>query len=145
MFKIVLDTNVVISVLLKANSLPDLIFSLALRKQLRMCLSEEILAEYQEVLGRKKFSRLDASTVKQLLGQAKKQALWVDPEVAVNATLRDPADNKFLDCALEAGADFLITGNIRHFPFKSFRGTRIVTPRQFIDQVLGALVAQKQW
>ena len=52
----------------------------------------------------------------------------------------DPDDNKFLECALEANADFLITGNKKHFPLKSFHRTRIVSPRDFIDTALKVVI-----
>jgi predicted nucleic acid-binding protein len=45
---------------------------------------------------------------------------------------RDEPDNRFLECAEAAKADFLITGNLRHFP-KEWKGTRVVTARQFAD------------
>jgi predicted nucleic acid-binding protein len=44
---------------------------------------------------------------------------------------RDPDDDRVLECALEAGADFIVTGNIRDFPAQ-FRGVRVVTPRDFL-------------
>ena len=65
----------------------------------------------------------------------KQQALWVSPRIPVTILSRDPADNKFLECALESQADYLITGNTRHFPLKMFHGTRIITPRDFIDLI----------
>jgi len=46
----------------------------------------------------------------------------------------------FLECAVEAKADFLITGNKKHFPFKSFHHTRIVSPREFIDTALKFII-----
>ncbi|MBI5607038.1 MAG: PIN domain-containing protein [Deltaproteobacteria bacterium] len=45
----------------------------------------------------------------------------------------DPDDNAFLECALESKADFLITGNIHHFPEKKFRNTSIVPPAEFVS------------
>jgi predicted nucleic acid-binding protein len=43
----------------------------------------------------------------------------------------DPDDNKVVECALEARADYIVTGNIRHFPSR-FQDIRIVLPRQFL-------------
>jgi len=67
-----------------------------------------------------------------------KQALTVKPRVSVNAVALDPADNKFLECAL----DYLITGNTRHFPFNKFQETQIINPRDFID-LLGEAITQR--
>ena len=44
-------------------------------------------------------------------------------------------DNKVLECTVKANADFIITGNKRYFPFEEFRGSKIVTPREFINNI----------
>jgi predicted nucleic acid-binding protein len=47
----------------------------------------------------------------------------------------DEPDNRVLECAIKAKADFIITGNKRHFPFEEFKGSKIVTPREFINSI----------
>jgi putative PIN family toxin of toxin-antitoxin system len=131
--KAVLDTNVVISAFLKPESNPALILALFLEGSLTVCLSEKIWQEYRGVLRRKKFQGLDHESIEKLLSMIKQQALWVSPRIAVNILRGDPADNMFLECALESQADYLITGNIRHFPLKKFHGTLILSPKDFID------------
>jgi len=133
MLKIVVDTNIIVSALLKPDSLPDLIINMILNKNFNLCLSEDIFDEYQQVLGRGKFKGLDQVKTRRLLLKIKKDAKFVNPSVSVDVIKRDPEDNKFLECALEAKADYLITGNIKHFSFKKFRSTFIVTPRDFLD------------
>ena len=140
MFKVVLDTNIIVSALLKENSIPAFILLLTLQDKIRLYLTNEIFSEYQGVLKRKKFKSLSSAKVDRLLSQIKKQALWVKPRILVNAIQKDPADNKFLECAAEADADFLITGNTRHFSFKQFNKTKIVTPREFINLILNNLI-----
>ena len=133
MFKLVVDTNIVVSALLKPDSLPDLIIKMILNKNFTLCLSEDIFNEYQEVLGRGKFKGLNQVKTRSLLLKIKKDAKLVKPSVSVDIIKRDPEDNKFLECALEAKADYFITGNIKHFSFKKFRNTYIITPRDFLD------------
>jgi uncharacterized protein len=133
--KVILDTNVIISAFLKAESNPALILALGLEGSLTVGLSETIWQEYRGVLRRKKFRGLDQESIEKLLSVLKEQALWVSPRILVNILSRDPADNMFLECALESQADYLITGNTRHFPLKMFHGTRIITPRDFIDLI----------
>jgi predicted nucleic acid-binding protein len=65
----------------------------------------------------------------------RKVALLVVPRVRLSVA-RDTDDNMVIECALEATADFIVTGNTRDFPL-SFRGVRIVTPRDFLV-VLGS-------
>jgi uncharacterized protein len=133
--KVILDTNVIISAFLKAGSNPALILAFCLEGSLTLCLSEEIWHEYRGVLRRKKFQGLDQESIGKLLSVIKQQAIWVSPRIPVNILSRDPADNKFLECALASQADYLITGNIRHFPLKKFQGTQIITPKDFIDLI----------
>jgi predicted nucleic acid-binding protein len=64
----------------------------------------------------------------------------INTKGAVYPKLVDPSDEKFIACALAAKADFLITGNTKHFP-QSFRSVAIVTPRTFCDDLLRDLPA----
>lgn len=136
MFKIILDTNILVSALHSPESDPGLIINMALDEQaglVMLCASQEILEEYREVLSRDKFHYLNQAKIKRLHTQINKICHCVLPTQKVDLIKTDPPDNKFLECALEAKADFLITGNIRHFPFKKFHKTKILTPKEFID------------
>lgn len=140
MLKVVLDTNVLVSALLKPDSTPELVVSLILGKRVRLCLSHSIFDEYQEVLGRKKFQKLDPEKINRLLSRLEAQARWVTPKVHLEITELDPDDNKFLECAGEAKAEFLITGNKKHFPFEDFKKTRIVSPAEFLEAFATKLI-----
>jgi uncharacterized protein len=133
--KVILDTNVVISAFLKAESNPALILAFCLEGALTLCVSAEIWQEYRGVLRREKFQGLDQESIEKLLSLIQQQAIWVSPRIPVNILSRDPTDNKFLECALASQADYLITGNTRHFPLKKFQGTRIINPKDFIDLI----------
>lgn len=130
MLHVILDTNIVVSALLKANSLPSLILSLVLNKQIKICLSDDVLNEYQGVLARKKFQNLDQKLVKELLQKLGQNCLKVSPTQKV-VLLKDSDDDKFLECAMESKANFIITGNSRHFP-KKYKNTQILSPKEFI-------------
>ena len=132
MLKLVIDTNVVISALLKPESNPALIMSLILRGDCRLCVTEKSFAEYEGVLERDKFKNLDRAIVREFLSTLRSRALWVVPKVPVNNVAKDPADDAFLECALEAQADFLVIGNTQHFPERKFHRTSIVTPGEFV-------------
>jgi len=133
MLKVVIDTNVLVSALLKPDSIPELIISLVLENHLILIITEPIVAEYEEVLGRDKFRSLDRDKVKDFLSRLKAQARWVKPQTLLEIIQIDREDNKFLECAQEANADFLVTGNTKHFPFKMFQKTRIVGPAEFLS------------
>ncbi len=135
MLKVVIDTNVLVSALLKADSVPALILSLILEGEIVLCLSEAIALEYGDVLEREKFKKLDRQKVNTLLSRLKSQALCVQPTIRLQAAKGDPEDNKFLECAEEAEADFFITGNIKHFPPGRFKETIILSPAQFLSVI----------
>lgn len=133
MLKLVVDTNAVISALLKPESNPALIMSLILRGDCRLCVTEKIFSEYEEGSGRGKFKKLDQASVREFLSTLRSRASWVIPKVTIDAVAKDPDDNTFLECALESKADFLITGNVHHFPEEKFHCTSIVTPAEFVS------------
>jgi predicted nucleic acid-binding protein len=58
------------------------------------------------------------------------------------AEAADETDNRFLECAVSAGADYIITGNTRHFPSR-FESIRIVTPREFFDLIAPELTEDR--
>ena len=66
-----------------------------------------------------------------------KAARMVEPSRRVRAA-RDPEDNKFLECARESDADYLVTGSQRHFP-KRFGRTRVVNAREFLASIIPEL------
>lgn len=138
MFKVILDTNVLVSALLKENSLPAFIVALIRKKKIRLCISKEIVEEYEEVLKREKFHGIK-SEVAPLLTSLRKGSILVEPKGKINDAV-DPDDNNFLECAMEAKADFLITGNKKHFPHRSFHHTHIVSPKDFIDDALKFII-----
>ena len=130
MLKAVLDTNVVVSAHLTSGGPAALIFRLALSRYFQCYISEEILEEYCEVLQRTKF-KLDVDYVVQSLSAFRAAAVLVNPRLQIVAA-RDPDDDKILECAVEAKADYIVTGNIRDFP-KQFRGVSVLPPRGFLN------------
>lgn len=61
------------------------------------------------------------------------------PTPTITVIKNDDPDNRFLECALAAAADYLVTGNSKHFPV-TFEKTMIVTPKQFTDLLLPLFV-----
>jgi putative PIN family toxin of toxin-antitoxin system len=130
MLKAVLDTNVVVSAHLTADGPAALIFRLALSRYFQCYVSEEILEAYCEVLQRRKF-KLDADYVVQSLSAFRAAAVLVNPRMQIVAA-RDHDDDKILQCAIEAKADYIVTGTIRDFP-KQFPGVSVFPPRGFLN------------
>src|SRR5215467_12473239 len=112
--RLVLDTNVVVSAALKPLGLQRTVFLLALTKPARLYLSAPIFEEYCAVLSRPEL-QIRKGLRQQLLQLLQNRAHFVAPVRSLQVTT-DPADNIFLKCADAARADYLITGNQRHFP-----------------------------
>jgi uncharacterized protein len=130
--RLVLDTNIVVSAALKPGGLQRTVFLLALTKPARLYLSPPVFAEYRAVLSRSEL-RIRKGLRQQLLQLLQNRGHFVAPSGSLQVTF-DPADNIFLECADAARADYLITGNPRHFP-KFWKKTKIISSREFIGIV----------
>ena len=129
--RVVLDTNVIISGLNFPGN-ERMVLELARRARFKQYLFSLILGEVVEVLERKfNWSDDRSSTALEALHQA---AVSIEPRRHLDVIKPEHADNRMLECALEASADYLVTGNRRHLlPLKKYRGTRIVNAPQFLS------------
>jgi putative PIN family toxin of toxin-antitoxin system len=135
--RLVIDTNVLVSAVLKPDGLQRTTFLLAITKPGRLYVSLPVLEEYAEVLSRPELS-IRRGLRLQLLQLIKNQGHLVTPSRHIAVT-SDPDDNIFVECADAARADFLITGNRKHFP-AYWKNTKIVTPREFVSLVAPHLI-----
>lgn len=129
----VIDTNVLVSAMLKWDSVPGNIMELAFGGSIVPILNESILAEYREVLSRPKF-HLSEDIINDVIDTINENALYVDAE-QLEIELPDPKDRVFYEVVMEERKEedaYLVTGNIKHFPQKPF----IVTSRQMLDIIL---------
>ena len=72
--------------------------------------------------------------IDRFIGEITAAAVMIDPAERLTAATDEP-DNRFLECALAARAEYLVTGNLRHFPTPAFEGIRIVPPAAFAEAV----------
>jgi putative PIN family toxin of toxin-antitoxin system len=128
--RLVIDTNVLISAALKPAGLQRTVLLLAITKPARLYISRPILEEYSEVLARPEL-QIRKGLRQQLLQLIKNHSYPVAPTRHLEVT-PDPDDNMFLECADVARADYLVTGNQKHFP-RFWKKTKIITPREFIS------------
>jgi putative PIN family toxin of toxin-antitoxin system len=132
----VLDTNVMVSAHLKSDGLERHVLDLVLAGELRLAASESILAEYAAVLARPKFA-FSQKRLARSMGLVRAAAQIVRPSRRLTIA-HDPADNRFLECAEAARADYLVTGNKRHFPLR-WRQTSVVNARELIEWIAADL------
>ena len=132
--KIVLDTNVLVSAILSPNGPPAAVLRTLLTEGVSLCFDERIVSEYRDVLTRTKFS-FDRELVEELIGFLEAAGSpTLAPPLAV--TLPDPWDQMFIEVAVGSQADFLVTGNLKHFPEEAREGVRVASPREFLEALL---------
>jgi putative PIN family toxin of toxin-antitoxin system len=126
----VLDTNILISACMKTGGLEARLIEMGIAGTIEVCVTKDVMGEYVDVLNRRKFVTW-RETGSQLLESLGRVATFVHPSKRVEAA-KDPDDNRFLECAEAAGAEFLVSGNLRHYPAE-WSGTKIVNARGFFD------------
>jgi putative PIN family toxin of toxin-antitoxin system len=129
----VIDTNVLVSGLLSPRGNEALILLAVHQGLVHSCFSEEILKEYAAVLARPKFA-FPPDEIAAVLATFHRQGELFHPG-GLRAASVDPGDTKFLQCAEAAQADYLVTGNKRHFPEAAYGMTRIVSAGELLDRI----------
>lgn len=127
--RLVLDMNVIVSAALNPDGLPRTVFLLAITKPARLYVSQEILAEYRDVLARPEL-RIRKGIRRRFLQLIANRAHVVQKLPSLQVA-RDAGDDKFLECADAARADYLVTGNRRHFP-TFWKTTKVITPAELV-------------
>jgi uncharacterized protein len=130
--RLVLDTNVIVSAALKPDGLQRTVLLLAMTRPARWYVSPPIFSEYRRVLSRREL-KIRKGLKQQFLQHIAGKSHIVSPTRQLRVT-SDPDDNIFLECADAARADYLVTGNLRHFP-KFWKQTKIVSSREFITLI----------
>jgi uncharacterized protein len=127
----VVDTNVLVSALLKPGSVPAQVLQAVRHDRLLPVVCAEIMAEYAAVLRRPRFG-LQASDTDELLHLLGLQARWVHVAKQPAALrLPDAGDWPFMACAAAAQCP-VITGNLKHFP--AGLGIEVMTARAWLDR-----------
>ena len=129
----VIDTNVLVSAMLKWDSVPGNVLELVYSGTIIPLLNQHIVKEYQEVLARPKF-RLTQQIIRDAVGEIERLGLYVDAR-KLDIPFSDSKDRVFYEVVMEERNEkdaYLVTGNIKHFPEKPY----IVTPRQMMDIIL---------
>lgn len=134
MIRFVLDTNVLVSIALPRGRLEALAQAWQ-QGRCRILLSEAIFDEYLKVLTYPKF-RLTSEDIRRILErELLPYAEFVKVTSDIRAIEADPSDNKFLACAVDGDADWVVTGDRHLLGLKTFKGTQIGSPREFLRAV----------
>ena len=130
MRRVVLDTNVLVAALLQPNGLCGRLLDLVVDGAAEACVDGRLLAEYTEVLSRRKF-HLPPEKVHTLLEFFRQSGF---PVIArpLTVALPDPEDLAFLEVAA-SGAALLVTGNQRHFPKAATGAVSVLSPAECLE------------
>lgn len=127
----VIDTNVIVSALLKWNSVPGVVLQAVFNGFVVPVYNDEILNEYRNVLNRPKFG-FSSELITETISQIESLGVMENALETVAEAMPDPKDIVFYSIALSHGKTaetHLVTGNVKHFPANPI----VVTPRQMLD------------
>jgi len=124
--RVVIDTNVLVSALMTPSGNPAKVHKMFLAEELTLVYSEEILAEYEDVLFRPRL-RIPTDDADIVLEAIRQYGDLVAPDPSTDS-MPDEDDRIFYDAAKCTGS-YLVTGNTRHYPSESF----ILTPTEFLN------------
>jgi putative PIN family toxin of toxin-antitoxin system len=132
MIRVVFDTNVLYSAILKRTGQEAKAFNLVAAGVLIPCVSDAVLREYREVLFRPDLA-VHAKRASEVLAILDSVALHVVPTEDLKISGHGD-DNRIYECAAAAMADYIVTGNTKHFK-EPYKNTLIVTARQLLELV----------
>ena len=134
--KVVIDTNVIISAAISEDNVPAEIFELLLLEEVENYTSQEIIDEVINVFHRPKFIKLISE--KDINFMVEKYLIFskkVEPKQKFSLVKDDSKDNMFIDCAVEANVDYIISGDPHLLGIKVFKNIKIITPREFLEMI----------
>ena len=135
MRRIVLDCNIFVSAILVSGSGPAQILDLAQERKIELLVSPPILAEIARVMRYPKIQkrhRLSPAQLDDLMVTYAAFAIVTPGKRRVKAIQEDPSDNMYLECALEGGAGFIVSGDKHLLGLGTFQGIPIVNPAAFL-------------
>ncbi len=132
--RLILDTNVLVSANIQRSYPYFIVDRVFADLNLKLCISDELFAEYVEVLNREKFARFpDFHTRAQtLLSDNENYGMRFTPTAKVDL-ISDEPDNRLLELAEACSADYLITGNTNDFTMTQYKETKILSPKEFFE------------
>lgn len=136
MIKAVLDANVLVCAILTPKGRPAEILREWRASSFHLVISLSILTEIQGVISypkiKKRLAQSDAELNEFLLGLAQ-FGVMVYGEPQIDVVKEDPTDSKYLACAQKGEVDFIVTGDRHLLKLQNYKGTKIVTPKEFLN------------
>ncbi len=141
MIRIVLDTNLLVSAILTPQGTPAFILEHALKGTFTLIVSHGIIKEirrvfqYPKLIKLLKRNKITSQEIDGFIEKMLKVAVITPGQVRIREIQDDPPDNRFLECAVEGQADFIISGDHHLKNLEVFQGIRIVDPATFVELI----------
>jgi len=138
MLRIVLDANVFVSALINPRGKPAQILNYVFENKIRLFTSPSIIEELQRVLSYPKLVKrhgLGKEELKKFVFDLLSIMSLVEGKKTIKVIVEDPADNNYLSCAVDAKADFIVSGDTHLLNLREYQGTQIVTPTQLLGML----------
>ncbi len=130
--KVVIDTNIFVSSFFGGNLRK--VIDLWKNGKITLCLSKDILNEYIEVLERLGILQVDILQLTKLFNEAP-NVIYTSTTPKICVVKKDQDDDKFIECAVELGAKYIITGDKALLEIGKYANIKILNPKDFLSQL----------
>jgi putative PIN family toxin of toxin-antitoxin system len=133
--RLVLDTNIYVSNLISEKGNPAKIVRWWLEGEFDVLVSQPIIDEMLRVSGYERIQKKYAQVRENRLEYAAliaEQALWIEPQEKLDVIAADESDNRYVECAVAGGAQYIITGDEHLLELGEYEGIRVLTPAAFV-------------
>lgn len=133
--RLVLDTNIYVSNLITEKGNPAKIVRWWLDGEFDVLVSQPIIDEMLRVTGyeriQKKYAQLRENRL-EYAALIAEQALWIEPQAKLDVIAADESDNRYVECAVVGGAQYIVTGDKHLLEIGELAGIRVLTPAAFV-------------
>jgi len=131
--KAVVDTNILVSSFVYPDGIVREIIDLAIKKNINLVISEQIIEEYSRVLSQK--FGWNSGEISENIWILRRIAAVIEPDITLKVVHADNTDNKVIECAVAAGADVIISGDRHLLNLKKYKAIPIIKPADFIREL----------
>ena len=135
MIRVVLDTNIIVSATILRRGHSAQVLDLWREEKIELAVSLPILEEMRKVLKQARIIKQQSMAqqdVKALIEGFRESGILTSGRLDLEVVREDPEDDKFIICAVEARADYIVSGDTHLLKLKEYQGIRIVPPREFL-------------
>jgi len=135
MIRAVLDANVFVSALLSPRGFSSKILAAWHAERFHLVISPAILEEISRAYHYPKIAlrhRWPEERIALFIEDLAHLAILTPSERTPNVIAEDPSDNRYLECAVEGGAEYIVSGDQHLLQLATYQGIKILTPREFL-------------